>query len=177
MKYELLSSGRGVLIDRAPVLQDVEDTFEVSFLLPSSKGQFFAVFIDSKNVKRQVEICSGVAALPVDLLQPQYVQLYVVEIEKDVVVKAWNCEAIKIASLGDMLKNQWEISGGMSDVSAIERLTEIERSFAYEVAAFKAQAEKYNQAVVAFNAAIEVINNLSERIAALESNYDPTVIK
>lgn len=31
-------------------------------------------------------------------------------------------------------------------------------------------AEKYN-------AAVEVINNLSERLAALESNYDPTVIK
>lgn len=28
-----------------------------------------------------------------------------------------------------------------------------------------------------YNSAIEVINNLSERLAALESNYDPTVIK
>ena len=39
------------------------------------------------------------------------------------------------------------------------------------------QAEKYSQAIVAYNSAIEVINNLSERLAALESNYDPTVIK
>ena len=31
-------------------------------------------------------------------------------------------------------------------------------------------AQKYNQA-------IEVINNLSERLTALESNYDPTVIQ
>ena len=31
-------------------------------------------------------------------------------------------------------------------------------------------AEKYNKA-------IEVINNLSERLTALESNYDPTVIQ
>ncbi len=28
-----------------------------------------------------------------------------------------------------------------------------------------------------YNKAIEVINNLSERLTALESNYDPTVIK
>lgn len=28
-----------------------------------------------------------------------------------------------------------------------------------------------------YNTAINVINNLSERLAALESNYDPTVIK
>ena len=65
----------------------------------------------------------------------------------------------------------------MSEVSAVERLTEIERMFSVEVAAFKMQAEKYSQAIVAYNSAIEVINNLSERLAALESNYDPTVIK
>ena len=28
-----------------------------------------------------------------------------------------------------------------------------------------------------YNKAIEVINNLSERLAALEANYDPTIIK
>lgn len=31
--------------------------------------------------------------------------------------------------------------------------------------------------VIEYNKAIEVINDLSERVAALESNYDPTVIK
>lgn len=30
---------------------------------------------------------------------------------------------------------------------------------------------------VEYNKAIEVINDLSERVTALESNYDPTVIK
>lgn len=29
----------------------------------------------------------------------------------------------------------------------------------------------------AYNKAIEVINNLSERVTALEANYDPTIIK
>lgn len=43
-----------------------------------------------------------------------------------------------------------------------------------ELEAVKAQ----NKALAdSYNNAIKVINNLSERIAALESNYDPTVIK
>lgn len=40
----------------------------------------------------------------------------------------------------------------------------------------KATAEELNELKDRYNKAIEVINNLSERIAALESNYDPTVI-
>ena len=46
----------------------------------------------------------------------------------------------------------------------------------------KEMSDKADQSVVReiaeqYNKAIEVINNLSERLAALESNYDPTVIK
>ena len=40
-----------------------------------------------------------------------------------------------------------------------------------------AMTEKYNEAVKHFNAAIETINNLTERVAALEANYDPTIIQ
>lgn len=40
-----------------------------------------------------------------------------------------------------------------------------------------AMTEKYNEAVKHFNAAIETINNLTERVAALEVNYDPTIIQ
>lgn len=176
MKYELLNNGRGILADRAPILNDVKGTFKVSFLLPC-KGHFFAVFIDANGKKYQVKIIDSTAILPTEILQPQYVQLYVIQIESDKVVRAWDCEPLKISNLCDELKSQWEISGSMSEVSAVERLTEIERMFSVEVAAFKMQAEKYSQAIVAYNSAIEVINNLSERLAALESNYDPTVIK
>lgn len=36
---------------------------------------------------------------------------------------------------------------------------------------------RLNELADNYNKAIEVINDLSERVAALESNYDPTVIK
>lgn len=176
MRYELLDNGRGILVDRMSVLQDVEGAFEVSFLLPC-KGQFVAVFIDDKNIKRQVQICDGIVTLPTSLLRPQYVRLYVVKVENDEVVKTWDCEQIKISNLGDMLGCHYEVSGGMSESAAIARLADIERTFAVELSAFKNQSEKYEQAIIAFNTAIEVINNLSERLAALENNYDPTVIK
>lgn len=41
----------------------------------------------------------------------------------------------------------------------------------------KADMSIVNELAEKYNNAIEVINNLSERVAALESNYDPTVIK
>ncbi|MCH5163082.1 MAG: hypothetical protein J1G38_06290 [Clostridiales bacterium] len=50
-----------------------------------------------------------------------------------------------------------------------ERLTELLKALAAVQAANGTLAENYNKA-------IEVINNLSERLTALESNYDPTVI-
>ncbi len=39
-----------------------------------------------------------------------------------------------------------------------------------------ALTEKYNGAVEKYNAAVETINKLAERVAALEANYDPTII-
>lgn len=42
--------------------------------------------------------------------------------------------------------------------------------------ALAAAQEKIDTLVSNYNNAIEVINNLSERMLALESNYDPTVI-
>lgn len=41
----------------------------------------------------------------------------------------------------------------------------------------KANVSEVRELAERYNAAIEVINNLSERLAALENNYDPTVIK
>ena len=41
----------------------------------------------------------------------------------------------------------------------------------------KADASAVRELTERYNEALKVINNLSERLAALESNYDPTVIK
>ncbi len=50
------------------------------------------------------------------------------------------------------------------------RLNELSQT----LASVKAENEKL---ATGYNKAIEVINDLSERLTALESNYDPTVIK
>lgn len=64
------------------------------------------------------------------------------------------------------------ICGNLSD--------DIKRALAEErqaELAEKANVSEVRELAERYNAAIEVINNLSERLAALESNYDPTVIK
>lgn len=43
--------------------------------------------------------------------------------------------------------------------------------------ALEVMTEKYNEAVTHFNAAIQTINGLNERLTALEANYDPTIIE
>lgn len=64
------------------------------------------------------------------------------------------------------------ICGNLSD--------DIKRALAEErraELAEKANVSEVRELAERYNTAIEVINNLSERLAALENNYDPTVIK
>ena len=64
------------------------------------------------------------------------------------------------------------ICGNLSD--------DIKRALAEErqaELAEKANVSEVRELAERYYAAIEVINNLSERLAALENNYDPTVIK
>lgn len=61
-----------------------------------------------------------------------------------------------------------DLSSDIKNALAEERQAEL---------AVKADLSVVQELAERYNAAIEVINNLSERLAALESNYDPTVIK
>lgn len=220
MKYELLNgSGKGILIDRTPIMLDMRDTFEVSFLLPG-KGAYIALFRGDDNIEHKAVIKGGRVKLPPALLnKEQYVSLVVTEVNDDTVVRAWDCEPIKVTAYFHLRENQWQVSGGMTEKSAFERIAEIETqlsktyiSFAEtqtlvmtdkseqkkttenlwiefnrvlgefdkhksalnaEVAALKAENERL---VTAYNNAVVVVNNLSERITAIEKNYDPTLV-
>lgn len=220
MKYELLmGSEKGVLIDRTPIMLDIRDTFEVSFLLPQ-KGAYIAIFRGEDNIEYKAVIKGGRVKLPPALLnKEQYVSLIVTEVNNEIVVHAWVCEPLKVTAYFHLRQNQWQVSGGMTDKSAFERIAEIEKQIAQANKVFaetqtlimtdKSESKKIienlwlefnrilgdfdkhksalnaqmtelkkenERLIIAYNKAIGVINNLSERITAIEKNYDPTLV-
>ncbi len=64
-----------------------------------------------------------------------------------------------------------------TDFSATPAFVELRTKLDQAVKKLSSQTAAYNTAVAAYNAAVERINNIDERLAALESNYDPTVIR
>lgn len=183
MKYELLKSNRGVLVDRSSVFCDIKGSVELSFLLPD-KGEYVAVIIDSHGTTFRMLIDDGKLELPVEVMTPQLLQLYVVKAEEGQITATYACEPIKIQSLSEIGKNVFEITGAATEDDLRLRMTEIEKQFCTQVQKFEqarevltVQIEKYNEAIKRFNVSVETINRLSERLAALEANYDPTVIE
>lgn len=202
MKYTISKDcDKGILTDRTPVLQDVKDTYEVSFLLPES-NTYIATFTDKQCVQYRKAITDGKCRVPKELLRcAQYVGLVVSEIDGDQILRTWECEPLRVTALCNMRQTQWELSGGMTDTDTREKISALEMAHvqltkkqveistalaAYseetveertrvngELAAVKAENKRLTEA---YNQAIEVINNLSERIVALEKNYDPTII-
>ena len=94
MKYELLmGSEKGVLIDRTPIMLDIRDTFEVSFLLPQ-KGAYIALFRGEDNIEYKSVIKGGRVKLPPELLnKEQYVSLIVTEVNDEIVVQCLGVRA------------------------------------------------------------------------------------
>lgn len=218
MTYELLTTGRGVMTDRTPILQDVRDTYAVSFVLPES-GVYIALLKGADGVEYRKAITYGTAdkgyvigecKVPKELLkQEQYVSLVVSEINGEKVLRSWECEPLKITAFLYLRQTQWQVSGGMTDKDAYDRMVELEHLYAQSLADFGAlnaavegyktetaalvaelQAEqkrltetvasvkKNNETLTnAYNEASKVVNDLSNRLSALEKNYDPTIIE
>ena len=198
MKYELLSQGdRGILIDRTPIFQDVRDTFEVSFLLPG-EGVYLALFKDAAGVEYRKTVVSGAVKIPKEILsKEQYVGLVVCETDGERILRSWECEPIKVTALFGMRYSQWQLSGGMTERNCFDRLLDLERLHAWamnELAGLKNEQAKTKEDLTAhletisllkkqtqevvgnYNGAIDVVNDLSKRLKALEKNYDPTLI-
>lgn len=58
-----------------------------------------------------------------------------------------------------------------------EKVTALTETFSAQLQKYEETIAKYNTAAANFNAAAKTINKLSERVAALEANYDPTIIE
>lgn len=210
MKYELIeNSNAGVIIDPTPVLRDIKDTFEVSFLLPHA-GAYIALFRGEDGVEHKAVIKDSAVQIPKELLgKEQRVGLTVCFIDGDTVVHAWECHPLKVGAFLYLRQTQWQITAALTDAELYARLAEIERGDAETRAAFDALKRDYtahrtetaqlvadfklklyeqgerlasvknaNETLTAaYNKAITVVNDLTQRVAAIEKNYDPTVIK
>lgn len=191
MKYELIpNASRGVLIDRTPILQDIRDTYEVSFLMPKSAA-YVVLFKGEDGIEYRKTINDGVCKIPKELLaKEQYVEVIVCQIDDEKVIHTWECEPLKITALLNLRQTQWQVSGGMTDKDCYARLCEMERVFSQSIEEVSkiqdvvralvedsAVLKKQNiELAENYNAAIVVVNDLSLRLKALEKNYDPTVI-
>lgn len=201
MRYELLKdSCEGVLIDSTPILRDIADTFEVSFLLPDA-GSYIALFKGEDDIEHKALIKNGTVKIPKPLLnKEQLVRLTVCKIDGDKIVRAWECWSLRIGAFLHMRQRQWQVAAAEKDI--IARLAELERESSTLKASTASTANKTAELVTklrqdinsqtaalaslktdngkmatAYNSAIEVINDLSKRVAAVEKHYDPTLIK
>lgn len=169
MKYKLLSSGNGILIDRMPVLGDIKDTYTVSFLL-SDNGAYIALFAGADSVEYRKAIIEGACKLPKELLsKDQYVDVKVCKIDGDKVLQVYNCEQLKVTAFVRMRKTQWELSGGMTEDSAINRLTELEQAHAKVLDGFAALKADCAQRDIEAAETLNVFrSDLDAHLAAIE---------
>lgn len=203
MKYELIeNSNVGVIVDATPILRDIKDTFEVSFLLPG-EGTFVALFCGADGVERKAIIRNGKVVIPKELLaQEQRVALTVCLTDGETIIHAWECQPIKVGTFLQQRMTQRQISAGLTIDEVLTRLADLERIHAETKSEYLRRTDEYNKAtqeyadtlnglkkalasvekanetlVQNYNKAIGVVNDLSGRMTAIEKNYDPTVIK
>lgn len=198
MRYELLKdSCEGVIIDSTPILRDIADTFEVSFLLPDKRA-YIALFKGEDDIEHKELIRrDGTAKIPKPILsKEQLVRITVCKIDSERILQSWECWPFRIGAFLHMRKRQWEVAAAEKDILArlavmtrdnaalqnanretaelVSRLREELRGQTETLAGLKAENAKL---ATAYNKSIEVINDLSKRLAAVEKHYDPTLIK
>lgn len=209
MKYELIKGANaGVIIDPTPILLDVKDTFEVSFVLPD-EGGYIALFRGEDNAEYKVAIKGGIARIPKELFKKeQRVGLTVCQVSEEEIIHAWECHSLRIGAFLHLRQTQWQVTAGVDDREIFSRIAQLEDCHAQTQTAFNtlqtdnkrcldefyevrqeyakrlaevtrtlASVQKANEMLAnGYNNAIKVINDLSERVKALEKNYDPTII-
>ncbi len=210
MQYKLENGcSSGILIDQTPILRDIKDTFEVSFVLPC-EGAYVALFRDAEGIEYRATLRNGTVKLPKQLLsKEQIVGLTVCKIECDAITQSWECHPLKVGTFLSLRKTQWQITAGLDDTQLYKQLSELEYTHAQTLSAVDALRADYtscaeqtaalvkcvaerldavcdtlvsqksaNEALaIAHNQAVKIINDLSERVALLEKNFDPTLIK
>ncbi len=132
MQYELLNNSyKGVIVDNTPILRDIRDTFEVSFLVEDNKS-LIAVFKDEKGVAHRCAIIKGKCRFPREILMQgknQYIDVTVFELKENEVCHTWTCEPIKVNSFLGLTRNQFQLSSGVSDTDWFNRVVELNKKY------------------------------------------------
>lgn len=146
MKYKLIrNSNAGVIVDNTPVLRDIKDTFEVSFILPE-KGVYVTIFRDQSGVEYNATIRDSVVRVPRQILtKSQLVGLTVCLMNSDKIIRSWECQTLKVGTFLSLRKTQWQITAGVDDKRLFERLEEIESKHAEAMTAVNALCEQTTQ--------------------------------
>lgn len=166
MKYELIpNTSKGILVDRTSIMQDIRDTYEVSFLLPDD-GAYIVLFKAADGAEYRKVIKDGVCKIPKELLaKEQYVEVTVCNVDNDKILHSWDCEPLKITAFLNMRRTQWQVSGGMSDNDCYARLSEVERLYAQAISDFASLKEEV----------LSMKNNYSARLDYFEKKYDEVI--
>ncbi len=145
MQYKLENGcSSGILIDQTPILRDIKDTFEVSFILPC-EGAYVALFRDAEGIEYRATLKNGTVKLPKQLLsKEQIVGLTVCKIECDAITQSWECHPLKVGTFLSLRKTQWQITAGLDDRELFARLAEVEREHAKTRAEFDALKADYS---------------------------------
>lgn len=210
MKYELIKdSNMGVIIDSTPILTDIKDTFQVTFVLPAER-EYIALFRSEEGIEYKTVIRNGATYIPKELIgKEQRIGLTVCELEGERIVHSWECHSLRVSAFLYLRQTQWQITAGVDDKELLMRFAELERihtqtqtafaelkddyakfaaSIAESVECLKANLLELTESLAtvrtanenvtkAYNKSVAAINELSNRLAALEANYDPTIIK
>ena len=162
--------------------------------LPTCSGDFRLVaYMNGKKIDTYTLTRDNPSVtVPRDSLSAGVFSCRVFHIQGDVVVQHFTVENLVITELDDDLSAEPEITALNARITELtEKTTEFETALTEAtetIQTLKTELETAEKALASiketatatateYNKAIEVINDLSERVYALEKNYDPTIIE
>lgn len=162
--------------------------------LPTCSGEFRLVaYMNSKKIDTYTLTRDNAnVTIPRDKLSAGVFSCRVVHIQGDTVVQNYRIENLVITELNDDLSAEPEITALNARITeltekttgfetALTEATETIQTLKTELEIAKNTIASIKETATAtateYNKAIEVINNLSERVYAIEKNYDPTIIE
>ncbi len=127
MQYKLLADARhGIMVDPTPILRDIRDTFEVSFLLPDGYG-YIALFTTAAGIEYKKAIKDGICKVPAELLKKeQDAELTVIQMDGEKISRTWTCGPLKIRSFYMARKSMIEVTAGITTEDLFNRLVQHE---------------------------------------------------
>lgn len=185
IKYELKPIiTRGVLKTEQPILVSDRNLI-LSFDIENPQGQYFVALTDQIGKISTFSLEDFKVKLPEILIKNQSLKVRVINILNGKVHKQWDCQALRLTLLDDLIKTSYECSFDYNDLQEqysrllndINSLAETSILQSKTIQNLQTDCDiKTNQITELerkLNEAIGAINNLSERVEFMENNYNP----